>query len=139
RPRRTVTILKVVSAVLSLAFWIAFCLLWYHYAVTRPSQPDAAVGRIYAERQIEQAFYLTTTERSIWYLLTGAGVSCFLLGVGLPYSLRFSKSEIPRNSIQVIHMVLSQTCHKQKVRTKCGFPPFPKSGKGGAASVGAAS
>src|SRR5438477_356850 len=54
RPRRTVTILKVVSAVLSLAFWIASCLLWYHYAVTRPSQPDAAVGRIYAERQIEQ-------------------------------------------------------------------------------------
>ena len=82
RPRRTVTILKVVSAVLSLAFWIASCLLRYHYAVTRPSQPDAAVGRIYAERQIEQAFYLTTTERSIWYLLTGAGVSCFLLGVG---------------------------------------------------------
>jgi hypothetical protein len=82
RPMRTVKILKVVSAVLSLAFWIASCLLWYHYVATRPSQPDAAVGRVYAERQIEQVFYLTATERSIWYLLTGAGVSCFLLGVG---------------------------------------------------------
>ena len=71
--------LKVVSAMLSLGFWTASCILWYHYAFTRPSKPDIAAGRTYAQHQIGEVFYLTSHEHFVWYFLVVSGVLCFLL------------------------------------------------------------
>ena len=75
--------LKVTSAILSLSFWIASCVLLYHYASTRPSRPDPQGGRIYAQRQIGVVFYLTSRERFIWRSLMIAGGGFFLLTAGL--------------------------------------------------------
>ena len=74
---------RVVSGVLSLVFWIASCLLWYHYALTRPQKPDPEGGRIYAHRQIGEVFYLTSREQVLWRSLALAGVGFFILAVAI--------------------------------------------------------
>jgi hypothetical protein len=75
--------LKIIAAVLSLSFWTASCILWYHYSATRPSAPDPAQGRIYGERQIGDVFYLTSKELIVWRALAISGVVFFIATAGL--------------------------------------------------------
>jgi hypothetical protein len=90
---------RIISGVLSLVFWIASALLWYHYALTRPSRPEPEVGRIYAHRQIGEIFYLTAHEQLLWRSLALAGVAFFILAVVIYQCERYF-GHVPRAEVQ---------------------------------------
>ena len=65
--------LKIVGAI-SLAIWVlANSVLWYHYAETRPREPNPATGEIYALNTHGSVSYLTMTDCIVLYGTLAAG------------------------------------------------------------------
>ena len=70
QPRR----LKIVGAI-SLTIWIlANSVIWYHYAGTRPAEPNLATGNVYALNTHGSVVYLTITDCIVLYGTLAAGV-----------------------------------------------------------------
>ncbi len=74
-----VGIFKVLSAILSLGFWAASFVLWYHYAFTRPAVRQPGAGRVYPLDTHGTVVYLTSHEHFLLYFLMAAGVLFFFL------------------------------------------------------------
>jgi len=74
--------IKTLFAILGLGLWIGSGMLYFHYAKTRPEQPDPGRGRIYLYGQAGKDFYLNAAERRLWRCLVSAGITCFALAVG---------------------------------------------------------
>lgn len=76
---------KLVLTVVGLCFWTTSFVLWYHYALTRPSVRRSREGRTYALNTHGTVVYLTPHEHMLLYSLIAAGVVCFLLTAGFYY------------------------------------------------------
>jgi|GEM_PF-2017221 hypothetical protein len=76
--------IKTLFAMLGLGLWIGSGMLYFHYAKTRPEQPDPdpGTGRIYLYGQAGKDFYLNAAERRLWRCLVSAGITCFAVAVG---------------------------------------------------------
>jgi hypothetical protein len=74
---------KIASSlgVLGLAVWLFHLYVWYQYDATRPRQPDASSGRVYAQNTHGHIVYLTREEDAG---LTNLTILTFsLIGTGL--------------------------------------------------------
>jgi hypothetical protein len=74
--------IKTLFAILGLGLWIGSGMLYFHYAKTRPGEPDPGTGRIYAYGQAGKDFCLNAGERRLWRCLMAAGVICLAVMVG---------------------------------------------------------
>ena len=92
-----VEILKVVSAILSLGFWTASFILWYHYAFTRPAVRQPGAGRVYPLDTHGTVVYLTSHEHFLLYSLMVVGVVCFFLTAGFYAVGRRLDRQVPKD------------------------------------------
>jgi len=66
-PRSQTRVSTIVGAI-SLVIWIiANSVLWYHYAGSRPHEPNTATGNIYALNTHGSVAYLTITDCMVLY------------------------------------------------------------------------
>jgi hypothetical protein len=63
----------------ALAIWLFHFCLWYQYAATRPSRPDASSGRIYPLNTHGSIAYLNKDEDGRLTALTVSAVGLFLI------------------------------------------------------------
>ena len=80
--RSQIVRIKTLFAIVGLGLWIGSGMLYFHYAKTRPEQPDPGMGRIYLYGQAGKDFYLNAAERRLWRCLVSAGIACFAVAVG---------------------------------------------------------
>ena len=90
--------LKVASAILSLGFWTASFILWYHYAFSRPAVRQPEAGRVYGLNTHGTVVYLTSHEHFLLYFLMVAGLVCFFLtaafyGIGKRHSRQLPRGD----------------------------------------------
>jgi hypothetical protein len=84
--RRQTRPLKLVGAI-SLTIWVlANSVMWYHYAGTRPVEPNLETGNVYALNTHGSVVYLTIADCIVLYGTLAAG--CIATGFVVLVSLR---------------------------------------------------
>ena len=74
-------IVKVVSGILSVVFWVSSFFVWKFYDAHRPTTYTPEAGMIFRLTTHGSIVYLTTSERYLLGGLMAAGVGFFLLTV----------------------------------------------------------
>jgi hypothetical protein len=69
-----------ILAYTGLAFWLFHFYVWYQYDATRPRQPDASAGRLYAQNTHGHVVYLTKEEGARLTNLSILALSLLLSG-----------------------------------------------------------
>ena len=85
KPART---LARILGFMGLAVWLFYFYIWYQYDATRPRQPDALAGRLYAQNSHGHVVYLTKEEDAKLTRLNMLALSLVLAGfLTLPFAV----------------------------------------------------
>jgi hypothetical protein len=82
---RRLKLWKLTSATLGLCFWVSSCVLWEHYAHTRPAVQQPDLGRVYPLNEHGTVVYLNSHEHFLLYTLMVVGYGLILLTGAIHY------------------------------------------------------